>query len=68
MQERELVWEASLRGTSVADVQRLYINDTPLGRLESAEDVASVVFFLASDDANFITGESLNVNGGAWMD
>jgi NAD(P)-dependent dehydrogenase (short-subunit alcohol dehydrogenase family) len=68
MQERELIWEASLRGISVADVQRLYINDTPLGRLESAEDVACVVSFLASDDANFITGESLNVNGGAWMD
>ncbi len=68
MQERELIWEASLRGISVEDVQRLYINDTPLGRLESAEDVARVVSFLASDDANFITGESLNVNGGAWMD
>jgi len=68
MQERELAWEASLRGIGTVDVQQLYINDTPLGRLETAEDVANVVSFLASDDANFITGESLNVNGGAWMD
>ena len=40
----------------------------PLGRLESPEDVAKVVAFLASDDANFITGESISVNGGAFMD
>lgn len=68
MQERELGWEAALRGVSVEDVRRLYIADTPLGRLETPEDVARVVVFLASDDANFITGEAINVNGGAWMD
>lgn len=68
MQERELGWEAALRGVSVEDVKRLYIADTPLGRLETPEDVARVVVFLASDDANFITGEAINVNGGAWMD
>lgn len=68
MQERELGWEATLRGIPVEDVKRLYIADTPLGRLETPEDVARVVLFLASDDANFITGEAINVNGGAWMD
>lgn len=68
MQERELRWEAALRGVSVEDVKRLYIADTPLGRLETPTDVARVVVFLASDDANFITGEAINVNGGAWMD
>lgn len=68
MQERELGWEAALRGVSVEEVRRLYIADTPLGRLETPEDVARVVVFLASEDANFITGEAINVNGGAWMD
>lgn len=68
MQERELGWEAALRGVSVEDVKRLYIADTPLGRLETPEDVAKVVVFLASPDADFITGEAINVNGGAWMD
>lgn len=68
MQERELGWEAALRGVTVEDVRRLYIADTPLGRLETPEDVAGVVVFLASKDANFITGEAINVNGGAWMD
>lgn len=68
MQERELGWEANLRGVSVEEVKHLYIADTPLARLETPEDVARVVVFLASEDANFITGEAINVNGGAWMD
>ena len=37
-------------------------------RLETPEDVALVVAFLASDDARFVTGEALAVNGGAHMD
>lgn len=68
MQERELRWEADLRGVSVEEVKQLYIADTPLTRLETPEDVAGVVAFLASPAADFITGESINVNGGAWMD
>ena len=38
--------------------------ETPLLRLGMPEDVANVVFFLASDKASFITGEVINVNGG----
>ena len=37
---------------------------TPLGRIAEAEDVANMVAFLASGDANFITGQAYNVNGG----
>ncbi len=68
MQERELAWEAHLRGVGVDEVKRLYIADTPMGRLETPEDVASVVAFLLSDAAGFITGEAISVNGGAFMD
>jgi len=68
MQERELAWEARLRGVDVDEVKRLYIADTPMGRLETPEDVASVVAFLLSDAARFITGEAISVNGGAFMD
>ena len=68
MQERELIWEANLRGASPEEVKQLWIKDTPLARLETPEDVAKVVAFLASSDAEFITGESISVNGGAYMD
>ncbi len=68
MQERELVWEAGLRGISAEQVRRLWIDDTPMGRLETPEDVARAVAFLAGEDAGFITGEALAVNGGAFMD
>ncbi len=40
------------------------VNDTPLGRIGDAYDVAKAVLFLSSEDANFITGETINVNGG----
>ena len=38
--------------------------ETPIGRIGSARDVAESILFLASDKASFITGEVLNVNGG----
>ena len=68
MQSRELEWEAELRGTTPAAVQKMMIDDTPLGRLEQPDDVARAVAFLLSEDARFITGEALAVNGGAYMD
>jgi 3-oxoacyl-[acyl-carrier protein] reductase len=37
---------------------------TPLGRFGKPEEVASLVFFLASDEANFITGAVINIDGG----
>jgi len=39
----------------------------PLGRIGTTEDVAGAVSFLASDDASYITGHVLNVNGGMLM-
>ncbi len=43
------------------------VKSIPLGRVGSAEDVASAVRFLASDEAGYITGHVLNVNGGLLM-
>jgi 3-oxoacyl-[acyl-carrier protein] reductase len=48
--------------------RREIIASIPLGRLGKPGDVAEAVLFLASDDASFITGEILDVNGGALMD
>jgi 3-oxoacyl-[acyl-carrier protein] reductase len=40
---------------------------TPLGRFGSVEEVAGAAVFLASDEASFITGQTLSINGGAFM-
>lgn len=68
MQERELSWEAKLRGMTPDVVREEWISDTPLGRIETPEDVAGVVAFLLGPDAAFVTGEAVAVNGGAHMD
>jgi len=43
------------------------IANIPVGRLGEAEEIAAVVAFLARDDASFITGATLGVNGGQYM-
>jgi len=39
----------------------------PLGRLETPQDVAGVVSFLASPDAGYVTSQSIVVDGGTWL-
>jgi 3-oxoacyl-[acyl-carrier protein] reductase len=39
----------------------------PLGRMGTARDVASAIVFLASDEAAYITGHVLDVNGGLYL-
>jgi 3-oxoacyl-[acyl-carrier protein] reductase len=43
------------------------IGNTPLGRMGTLEDVAAAVLFLASNEASFITGQVLSVDGGLVM-
>jgi 3-oxoacyl-[acyl-carrier protein] reductase len=49
------------------DATKAMLDNTPLGRLGDPEDVAGAVRFLCSDDASFITGEVLLVDGGLGM-
>ena len=47
-----------------ADTLASLVEETPVGRLGTPDDVAAAVLFLASDDASFITGQMLSVDGG----
>lgn len=49
------------------DVKASMMGQIPLGRLGQTEDIASVVLFLASDAANYMTGQTLHVDGGMYM-
>ena len=64
MQERELVWEGELRGLPPAEVAEGYIRLTPLARMETPDDVARVVRWLCSPQAEFVTGAAIDVTGG----
>lgn len=68
MQEREIGWEAKLKGVNADQIKKEYVEAVPLGRLEEPDDVAGVVLFLSSDDAAYMTGQAVNVTGGMEMD
>ncbi|HEY8531925.1 MAG TPA: 3-oxoacyl-ACP reductase family protein [Limnochorda sp.] len=58
--EMSAQWSDEMRQRVIAGV--------PVGRLGKPEEVAAAVAFLASDEAGFITGATLDINGGALMD
>jgi acetoacetyl-CoA reductase len=49
------------------EVLEKIIKRIPVGRLGKPEDIARTVVFLVADDADFITGATLSVNGGQHM-
>jgi len=69
-----LLWENSLYdqyakkwGISKEEVRKKYIEQVPLGRGCTYEDIINVVAFLVSDETSYITGQAINVTGGQEM-
>ena len=53
---------------NIAEKVKLYLTSKiPMGRLGTGEDVSNCVAFLSSDQASYITGETIHVNGGMYM-
>jgi acetoacetyl-CoA reductase len=50
-----------------ADVRQQIIDSIPMGRLARPDEIAAVVAFLASEEAGYITGANISVNGGMHM-
>ena len=65
MEEREVGWEAALRGIEPQEVMEGYVKGTPLGRVAEPSDIADVVRFLMSDQSRYMTGASVTVSGAA---
>ncbi|WP_319755424.1 SDR family NAD(P)-dependent oxidoreductase [uncultured Sphaerochaeta sp.] len=50
------------------DKRKQVVSSIPMGRMGSVDEVAMTALFLATDEAPFITGETININGGYLMD
>jgi 3-oxoacyl-[acyl-carrier protein] reductase len=59
--------ETSMTSVLSDEFKQSAVKNIPLGRVGSPEDVVGAVRFLASEDASYITGHVLNVNGGLLM-
>jgi 3-oxoacyl-[acyl-carrier protein] reductase len=54
--------------TNIAEKVKIYLTSRiPMGKLGTGEDVSNCVAFLSSDQASYVTGETLHVNGGMYM-
>ena len=51
-------------GLHEGDMRKWIESTTPLGRIGKVEEIAAAVAFFASDDASYVTGETLHVTGG----
>jgi len=59
--------ETDMTGQWTAEYRRTVMQNIPLGRLGTPAEIADVVLFLASEMSGFITGETINANGGTYM-
>jgi len=66
--ERVIDQVAEKEGVSREVIRQRFLSQSPLNSLISAEDVAKLAVFLASEDSNKMTGQDLNIDAGALMD
>ena len=59
--------ETAMTAGLSAEVKATFTQQIPLGRMGTGEDIAAAVVFLASDEASYVTGQVLSVNGGLLM-
>jgi 3-oxoacyl-[acyl-carrier protein] reductase len=59
--------ETDMTRALTAEQRQAYLQQIPLGRFGSTEDVADAVLYLASPRAAYLTGQTLHVNGGMYM-
>jgi NAD(P)-dependent dehydrogenase (short-subunit alcohol dehydrogenase family) len=67
MWDKQIADYAHKKGISVEEVMPRFVDNTPMKRLCSYEDAVNLVFFLLSDNSSYMTGQSLNLTGGACM-
>lgn len=58
------LFEAFIGGTEIPEDGQKYLSSIPLGRISTPEDVANAALFFAKNDSNFLTGITLEVDGG----
>jgi len=60
-------WGKLLGNYEPGELMQKWVDDIPLKRVGTPRDVAALVAFLASEDASYITGQTINIDGGMFM-
>lgn len=60
-------WGKLLGNYKPGELMAEWVANIPIGRVGKGEDVAAVVAFLASEDAAYVTGQTINIDGGMFM-
>ena len=58
---------AAREGLDTAGARDKLVKTVPLGRFTTPDDVAAAIYWFATEESGHVTGQSLNVNGGTWL-